>query len=143
MIALLTQWRVLAAIGAAAGVAMLLALWRLEAAEAKRWRDQAQAAEAARSQAVAQAAAAGDAEAVIAKGAARDQQTVTLHAENSHDIQAATGSGQNLDLALNAAGRRSLCRHPSYSLDPACVALRGADPGQRPPAGGPDAPAGG
>jgi uncharacterized membrane-anchored protein YhcB (DUF1043 family) len=141
MIALLTQWRALTAAAVVAVILGLLALWRLEAQQARRLQDQLQAAATARAGAQAQAAAAGAAEAVIAAGAGRDQRTVTQHMENSHDIQAASGAGQSLDRDLNAAGRRGLCAYAVYQSDPDCLSLRGADPGQRPPAGGADAAA--
>jgi len=141
MLALLTHWRALAAAATVAVILGLLTLWRLEAQHAHRLQDQLQAAATARAGAQAQAAAAGAAAAVIAAGADRDQRTVTRHMEDSHDLEAAAGAGQSLDRDLNAAGRRGLCSYAVYRDDPECLSLRGADPGQRPPTGGADAPA--
>jgi hypothetical protein len=141
MIALLSQWRLVAAAGAGAVVLGLFALWRLEAGHARQLQAQVLAAQAAQQSAQAQASAAGDAEQVVAQGAARDQNTLAVHEENSHAIEAASGSGQSLDPDLNAAGRRGLCGFAAYAADPACVQLRGDDPGQRPQAGGADGPA--
>ena len=141
MIALLTQWKWLAAGGGAAAMLGLVALWRLEAGHAARLQSELQTAQAAQAGAAVDAAATSDAEAVIAGGAVRDQQTLAIHAENSHALTAASGSGQSLDPDLNAAGRRGLCGYAAYAADPACVQLRGTDPGQRPQAGGADSPA--
>jgi hypothetical protein len=139
MIALLIQWKTMLAAGLAAAVLGLFALWRIEAGHARRLEGQVQAALAAQKGAESQAAAAGQAEAVVASGAQRDQRTITLHAENSHAIQTAEGSGQSVDPALNAAGRRGLCAYPSYAADPQCIQLLGADPAGRPSARGADA----
>ena len=142
MIALLLgHWKtaVLAALGAS--MALLLALWRIEAGHARRLEQAAVAAQAADRQDQAKAAASQAAESTIDRGAARDAQALTLHTENTHAIGGAAGSGQGLDPDLNAAGRRGLCGFASYAEDPACVQLRGADPGGRPQAGGADGPA--
>jgi hypothetical protein len=143
MTALISQWKLLLAGGAAAALLGLFALWRLEVSHARTLQDQVQAAQAAQKNAEAQTAAASDAEAVVASGAARDQRTLAVHTENSHAIQAAQGAGQSLDPDLNAAGRRGLCALDAYTADPACVPLRGDGSGQRPQAGAADAPAGG
>jgi hypothetical protein len=136
MIALLGQWRILLAAGSFVLVAGLFALWRLEAGHVQALQAQVQAAQAAQKGAEAQASAASDAEAVVADGAARDDHTLAVHEENSHAIEAVSGSGQSLDPDLNAAGRRGLCGYDAYADSPDCVQLRGDGPGQRPQAGG-------
>jgi uncharacterized membrane protein YcjF (UPF0283 family) len=141
MIAILSQWRLLAAAGVGAVVLGLFALWRLEAGHARRLQDQVIAAQAGQKSAQAQASAAESAETVVAEGAQRDGRTQALHEENSHAIAAVSGSDQSLDPDLNAAGRRGLCVYRAYFDADACIQLRGPDPGQRPPAGGADSPA--
>jgi hypothetical protein len=138
MIALLSQWRMIAVAGVGAVVLGLFGLWRLEAGHARRLQDQVAAAQAGQKSALAQATAAGHAEAVVAAGAQRDRRDEIQHQENSHAIASVSGSGQSLDPDLNAAGRRGLCGYDAYVGDPACVQLRGPDPGQRPQTGGAD-----
>ena len=75
-----------------------------------------------------QVAAGQAASAVVDKGAARDQLTLNIHTDNAHAIAAAPGSNARLDPALNAVGRRGLCRFGVYAADPACAGLRGPDP---------------
>jgi hypothetical protein len=145
MIPLLTvltgQWRLIAAGGAALLVLTLLGLWRLEAGHVRQLQAQVAVAQAAQKDAQAQADAASDAEAVVADGAARDLHTDTVHEENSHAIDAASGAGQSLDPDLNTAGRLGLCGYAAYADDPACLQLRGDGSRQRPQAGGADGPA--
>ena len=138
---LLSQWRLYAWAGLAAVIAVLAGLWRIEAGRAAHLQSALQTAQAAQASAQAQAAAATSAGAAVAAGAARDAATGDVHTENEYAIQSAPGSGQGLDHALNDAGRRGLCRFRAYWSDPACVQLRGADSGERPDPGGPDAPA--
>jgi hypothetical protein len=126
MMALIAQWRIAAGGCAAAAALALLALWRLEAAHARRLQDQVQAAQAAQRDAQAQAAASGEAASVVAEGAQRDRRAIVIHSENSHAIQTAPGSGETLDPAVNNAGRRGLCSYASYAADPQCFQLSGA-----------------
>jgi hypothetical protein len=138
---LLSQWKTAGLVALLALLALLLALWRIEAGHARKLAQQAAAAQAADRQDQAKAAASQAAEATVDRGADRDTHTLTLHTENTHAIEAAAGFGQGLDPGLNAAGRRGLCGFAAYQADPACVQLRGPDPGGRPQAGGADGPA--
>mgnify|MGYP001547927431 CR=1 FL=1 len=138
---LLTPGRWLSWAGVGAAIAVLAGLWRMEAGRAGRLQEALQQAQAAQASARAQAASAKAAGAVLSAGAARDAATGAVHTENEHAIQSALGSGQGLDRALNDAGRRGLCQFRAYWADPACVQLRGDDPGRRPNPGGADAPA--
>lgn len=72
-------------------------------------------------------------------GAQRQAVDITVHQDNAHAIQAAPGSAVRLDPALNAAGRRGLCRYPAYADDPGCAGLRPDHPAALPPTGQPDA----
>ena len=141
MIALLSQWKMLGIGALCLALAGLFAAWRLEAGHAQRLAQQAAAAQAADHMDQAKAAASQAATAVVAQGADRDAGTLNLHEENSHALETASGFAQSLDPELDAAGRRGLCGFAAYATDPACVQLRGPDPGQRPQAGGPNAPA--
>ncbi|MEI9890918.1 MAG: hypothetical protein WDN45_10395 [Caulobacteraceae bacterium] len=141
MIALLSQWKTLSLGALCLLVAALFALWRMEAGHAQRLAQQTAEARAADGMDRAAAAASRAAATVIGQGADRDMRTLNQHVENSHAIQTARGSDQSLDPDLNAAGRRGLCGFDSFAADPACVQLRGLDPGQRPQAGGADGPA--
>lgn len=138
---LLTPWRWMAWAGVGAAIAVLAGLWRLEAGRAANFQAALQQAQAAQSLAQAQAASARAAGAVLFAGAARDAATGAVHTENEYAIQSAPGSGQGLDRALNDAGRRGLCQFRAYWADPACVQLRGVDPGRRPNPNRADAPA--
>ena len=138
---LLSHWRTAGLAALCAALAGLALLWRIEADRARGLEQQLQAAKAAGQVDQAKAAAAGDAETTVAAGADRDARALAQHAENSHAIQTAPGADQGLDPGLNAAGRRGLCAYRAYRNDPACVQLRGPDPGQRPPAGGAGGPA--
>jgi hypothetical protein len=140
---ILAHWRLAAWGGLAAALAVALGLWRMEAGRAERLQASLAAAQAAAAASQAHAAAATDAASTVAAGAQRDAATQSLHQENEHALQAAPGSGQGLDPALNDAGRRGLCAYRAYSADPACVQLLGPGSGQRPDAGASDPPAGG
>jgi hypothetical protein len=88
-----------------------------------------------------QAAAVQAAASVADQGAQHAAIDITLHQDNQHAIQAASGAAAPLAPALNAAGRLGLCRYDAYASDPACAGLRVDHPAQLPQAGGGDAPA--
>ena len=139
---LLSQWRSIGLAALCAALASMALLWRIEADRVRGLQQQVQAAQTADRVEQGKAVAAGEAETVTAQGAARDAHALAQHMENSHALQIAPGADQSLDPDLNAAGRRGLCAYEAYGDDPACVQLRGADSGQRPPTGGADGPAG-
>jgi hypothetical protein len=141
MIALLARWKIFAGAGLGLLLAALFALWRIEAARAGRFEQQAQAAQAADRTDQARASASQVAETVVGRGAARDARALSLHEENSHAIQTTPGFDQGLDPQLNDAGRRGLCNFTEYYASQECIQLRGADSGQRPQAGVADGPA--
>ena len=136
MIALLSQWKTLGLGALCLLLAALVALWRIETGRAQKLAQDAAAARTADRMDQAKAAAGQDAAQVIGAAADRDQHTLTLHMENSHALEAASGYGQSLDPDLNAAGRRGLCGFAAYAGDPACAQLRGPDPAGRPQARG-------
>jgi hypothetical protein len=135
MIALISNWRLLGCVGAAAMLAALASLWRLEAGHARKLAEQLSDAKAAGQVQAAAAAAARAAGVVIGAGAARDQGTSATHEENRDAITATPGAAQAIDPALNDAGRIGLCRYRAYDGDAQCLELRGADPAGRPGAG--------
>jgi hypothetical protein len=141
MIALLSQWKALSLGALCLLAAALFALWRIEAGHARRLAQQTLDARAAAAMGQAAATASRTAATVVGRGAERDLRTLNQHEEDSHAIQTARGYDQRLDPDLDAAGRRGLCGFDAYAEDPACVQLRGPDPGRRPQAGGADGPA--
>lgn len=68
---------------------------------------------------------AAEAGAIIDGAHAAAVQSEALSRENADAIRSAQGAGQALDPALNDAGRRSLCRRPSYRRTAECVQLLG------------------
>lgn len=68
---------------------------------------------------------AAEAGAIIDGAHAASVQSEALSRENADAIRSAQGADQALDPALNDAGRRSLCRRPSYRRTTECVQLLG------------------
>lgn len=96
-------------------------------------------AEARVSVSTGQAGAVTSAAAIADRGAQRDALSITLHEANDHVLQSAPGASAPVDPALNAYGRRGLCRYAAYAGDSGCAGLRVGGPAPLPNTGGGDA----
>lgn len=66
-------------------------------------------------------ASGADAVDTIGKSAARDAAADTITRENDRAIREAPGAGAPVDPAVDASGRRSVCRRAAYRGHPDCL----------------------
>jgi hypothetical protein len=102
---------------------------------AARARASAAAAQADATVSQGRAKASQDAVAILSAGAARAGKIQVIHDQNTTTLRQAPGSSDPLPAGLHGAVIGGLCEYPAYRGDPACSALRFADPAQLPPAG--------
>lgn len=82
-----------------------------------------------------QSAAQTDAAKIVDAGRAKADVTVHIQQENRNAILTAPGAADAVDPGLMSALVGGLCRYAAYRDDPACSAMRSADPAKLPAAG--------
>lgn len=112
-------------LGLAASVALMLAAWWVVIGGPAHDRKAAAEARASAEYAAGRADAAADAAAIADQAHSAATASETLTRKNADEIHAAPGADQRLDPALNDAGRRGMCRRPSYRATAECVQLLG------------------
>ena len=91
-----------------------------------KWRSERAQSRVDAGQAGAAANSAGDAINAVASAGTREAASEDLTRDNARDIANAPGAGERVNSGVDLAGRRAICRRPSYVNLPECAMFKGA-----------------
>ena len=114
-------------LGAVAALSFLLVTWWLVIGGPVHDRKAAAAAKASAAYAASRSGSAADASNIADQIRAATAASEDLTRKNADEIRAAPGADVRLNPALNDAGRRGMCRRPSYRRTAECVQLLGPE----------------